>query len=108
MTRKSKRAKALDITPKVKQIVWERDGMRCVTCGDSQAMPNSHYIARNDMRGGGLGIEQNVVTQCRVCHQIMDFGTEVPRYEMKARVKEYLQSQYEDWNEEDLRFRKGM
>ena len=61
---KSKRAKACDISKKVKDIVWERDGHRCIICGSYQAMPNSHYIRRSQ---GGLGIPENIVTMCSRC-----------------------------------------
>lgn len=39
-----RRTKTLDISKKVKDRVWERDGGRCVLCGNPQAMPNAHYI----------------------------------------------------------------
>ena len=59
---KSKRTKATNISPKVKQKVWERDQGRCVICGNNyNVMPNSHFIRRSQ---GGLGIEQNVFTAC--------------------------------------------
>lgn len=98
MSYKSKRSKSTDIPKKVKETVWERDGW-CVTCGNPYAMPNSHYVPRS---AGGLGIEENIVTQCNECHYIMDFGTKFEREQMKLRVKLYLQSKYEYWNEEDL------
>ena len=59
---KSKRAKALDISKQVKEIVFARDKGKCVVCGNSyNVMPNAHYIPRSK---GGLGIEQNIVTLC--------------------------------------------
>ena len=64
---KSKRAKACDISKKVKDRVWERDGGRCIICGSPYAMPNSHYIRRSQ---GGLGIEENIVTMCLCCHNM--------------------------------------
>lgn len=98
---KSKRTKALDITQKTKQIVWERDNMHCVICGNPNAMPNAHYIPRSK---GGLGIEQNIVTLCINCHQAFDQSTKHSEY--KEFIKNYLQSKYEDWNEEDLVYKK--
>ena len=48
----SKRSKACDISPKVRQIVYDRDGGCCIICG-KQGIPNAHYISRAH---GGLGV----------------------------------------------------
>lgn len=106
----SKRSKATDIPMSVKERVWQRDYGRCVVCGNNyNVMPNAHYISRSK---GGLGIEQNVVTLCteltkNKCHRKYDFGTKQERQEIHDKIKRYLQSQYENWNEEDLIYRKG-
>jgi 5-methylcytosine-specific restriction endonuclease McrA len=97
----TKLTKALDISPKVKNAVWERDGHQCVLCGNPQAMPNCHYIARSH---GGLGIEQNVVTACLSCHHRYDNTAERPIF--KERIKAYLQSKYPDWDESKLTYKK--
>lgn len=98
----SRRAKALEIPQSVKRRVWERDGAQCILCGNREAMPNAHYISRAQ---GGLGVEQNVVTLCADCHRRYDQSTE--REMLRKLIKRYLQIQYEDWNEEHLRYRKG-
>ena len=98
---KSKRTKALDITQKTKKIVWARDNECCVVCGSPNAMPNAHYLPRSK---GGLGIEQNIVTLCINCHRTYDQSTKHNEY--KEFIKNYLQSKYEDWNEEDLVYKK--
>ena len=100
---KSKRSKACDISKKIKQIVWKRDNKQCVICGKPGA-PNSHYIRRSK---GGLGIEQNVVTMCVSCHTAYDNGndTKLKDY-IKRKTKEYLQSKYKDWKEENLIYKK--
>ena len=70
---KSKRARACDISQKVKAAVWERDGGCCVICGRRDtAAPNAHYIRRSR---GGLGIAENIVTLCAECHRRQDNGT---------------------------------
>lgn len=106
MTRKSHRAKMLDITPKVRKAVYERDNGLCVTCGAwcELGHSNSHFISRGR---GGLGIEQNIVTQCIECHKIMDFGTEPNLSIVMNQVRDYLSSCYDDWNEGDLRYKWG-
>lgn len=106
---KTKRSKATDIPRKVKEAVWERDNGCCVVCGNSyNTMPNAHYISR---KNGGLGIEQNIVTLCteltdNKCHRKYDFGNKNQREEIGLKIKRYLQSKYENWNEEDLVYRK--
>lgn len=96
-----KRTKALDITPKVKQRVWERDNYQCIVCGSPYAMPNAHYIARSH---SGLGIEQNIVTLCQVCHHNYDNTADRGIY--KDRIRNYLMEQYPEWDEDDLIYRK--
>lgn len=96
-----KRTKALDISKKVKDAVWERDGHCCILCGSPYAMPNAHYIARSH---GGLGIPENIVTLCLQCHNQYDQTAD--RETIKAEIKTYLQSQYPDWDERSLIYRK--
>ena len=98
---KSKRAKALDITKRVKDRVWERDGHKCIICGNYQAMPNSHYIRRSQ---GGLGIEENIVTMCQRCHRMYDQGAE--RQVIAAYTESYLRSHYPNWDKNKLIYRK--
>ncbi|MGN0533004.1 MAG: HNH endonuclease [Eubacterium sp.] len=100
----SKRSKACDIPKKVKEEVWERDGHRCIICGDYRAMPNAHYIARSH---GGLGIPQNIVTLCLECHHQYDNGK--LHIEYKNIIQSHLRAIYGDeWNEENLIYKKGV
>ena len=106
---KSERTKATSISRSVKEKVWERDNGRCVVCGNNyNVMPNAHYIPRSK---GGLGIEQNIVTLCteltpNKCHRKYDFGTLEEKEAIGAKIKKYLQSKYEDWNEKKLVYKK--
>lgn len=108
---KSERTKATSISKAVKEKVWERDCGRCVVCGNNyNVMPNAHYIPRSK---GGLGIEENIVTLCteltpNKCHRKFDFGNKKERLEIKEKIREYLSSIYENWNEEDLVYKKGV
>lgn len=102
MSYKSKRSKATDIPPKVKKKVYERDNGICVICQKNRGFPEVHYISRAQ---GGLGIEENIVTGCRKCHQDYDNGDK--REEIGKIIKEYLKSIYGDsWDEEKLIFNK--
>ena len=98
---KSKRAKACDIPKSVKDRVWERDGQRCIICGNHEAMPNSHFIRRSQ---GGLGIEENIVTMCMRCHQMYDQG--VDRRAIEAFTENYLKNLYPNWSRDKLIYKK--
>lgn len=93
----SKMSRACDITPRVKRIVWERDGGCCILCGNPNAAPNAHYIRRAQ---GGLGIEQNVVTLCPRCHHDYDNGGK--RDEYGQMIRDYLRRCYRNWDEKKL------
>jgi len=100
---KSQRTKACDIPKKVKDAVWERDEGRCVNCHSTYAFPNAHYISR---ARNGLGIEQNIVTLCMKCHHNFDhmpFDVSEP---IRLKIKDYLMGYYDDWNEENLIYKK--
>lgn len=97
---KSKRTKALDISPEVKEAVYERDGGRCVLCGRPGA-PNAHFIPRSQ---SGRGIEENVVTLCIECHNRYDNGAF--RAQTEAELEAYLRGLYPDWSRQKLIYRK--
>lgn len=97
---KSKRSKQCDISQKVKEQVYERDKF-CIYCGNPNATPSCHYIPRSK---GGLGVEQNIVTLCQSCHYNYDMTNKREHY--KQFIQNYLKSHYEDWNEQDLIYRK--
>ena len=98
---KSKRSKACDISQITKKIVFERDNGRCIFCGSTQAMPNAHFIPRSK---GGVGIEKNVVKACLNCHHKLDQSTN--RKEMLDYTKKYLMSNYDNWTQESLVYKK--
>ena len=99
---KSRRTKALEISPAVKNAVYERDGGCCVWCGE-QGQPNAHFIPRSR---GGLGIEENILTLCWECHMKYDQTTN--RRKMGECFKEYLKGEYKNWDESKLYYKKGM
>lgn len=99
---KSDRSKACDIPRSVKNAVWARDHLRCILCGNPNAMPNAHFISRAE---GGLGIEKNIVTLCFDCHREYDQSTR--RRVIREEIRQYLISKYgESWNEADLYFKR--
>lgn len=61
----------------------------------------AHIIARSQ---GGLGVEENLLTVCRICHDQMDNSTE--RARMIAQAEYYLKSIYPYWDRELLTYKK--
>ena len=97
---KSKRTKACEITPQVRQIVEERDGHCCIFCG-RPGRGEAHFVNRSQ---GGLGIPENIVTVCRPCHAQMDNGQATQLF--RAKAEEYLKSKYPDWDKNKLVYNK--
>ncbi len=97
----SKRSKACDISPKVRKEVLERDNNQCIICGANRGLQIAHYISRARL---GLGIPQNLAIMCVSCHFQFDNGK--LHREIKKLVREHLQAHYDDWNEEDLIYKK--
>lgn len=104
ISHKHKLTKATEIPMKVKKVVWERDGHACIYCGKYVDVyyANSHYIKRSKL---GMGIEQNVVCACPTCHYKYDFKDF--NGAMKNYTKMYLSRLYDEWNEDDLVYRKS-
>lgn len=95
-----KRTKALQIPTKVKRKVYERDGGLCIFCQD-RGDPVAHFVARSQ---GGLGIEENILCCCAICHRRLDETTD--REWMKDIARDYLKSKYPDWDESNLYYKK--
>lgn len=94
---KSKRTKACEISPKVREEVEKRDGHRCIFCGSSDARGEAHYVNRSQ---GGLGIPENILTVCSACHREMDNGMNIKKYRDIAKI--YLKSKYPEWDKSKL------
>lgn len=99
-SRSSKLAKVCNISRKVKEIVYNRDGGVCIVCGSNQGIPNAHFISRAHQ---GKGIEQNIVTLCPKCHHLYDNSKY--RKEYYERIKAYLLKCYPDLDIESLRYK---
>ena len=91
-----KRTRACAISKKTKLRVYERDKGRCIFCG-APGLPEAHVVPRSH---GGLGIEQNIVTACRPCHDKMDNSTD--RQQMLQVAADYLKRFYPDWSQQSL------
>ena len=105
-----KDTKERNFTREAKIAISERDSIDgwpcCVFCGAAAPEPlvwsNAHYISRAQ---GGLGIPENGLTLCPICHRRYDQTT--ARSEMRAYFREYLMEHYPDWNEDSLIQRRG-
>ena len=93
----------------VKRRIAERDSIDgwpcCVYCGaaapEELVWSNAHFISRSQ---AGIGDERNGLTLCPICHRNYDQTT--ARKKMREFFREYLMDHYDDWNEEELYYRK--
>lgn len=100
---------ARSFTIPVKKAIAKRDSIDgwpcCVWCGaaapEELVWSNAHFIGRAQ---GGLGVEYNGLTLCPICHRNYDQTT--ARKKMREFFREYLMDHYDDWNEEELYYRK--
>jgi 5-methylcytosine-specific restriction endonuclease McrA len=103
----TKRTKALNATPKVRELVYERDSYDgypyCPICGKPGRHDIAHYIAKSQ---SGLAVPKNLINLCRECHELFDHGRPEERRVKKAKIATYLQSIYPNWNESELKYRK--
>ena len=90
-------AKHTKITPSVATTVFERDGRKCIVCGDGRGLPNSHIVRRSQ---GGRGVVKNIVTHCLECHRKYDSYDKPTR----AKTREYIIEKYPDWTEEEVTY----
>lgn len=96
----NKRTQALQINAKTREIVRERDKW-CVCCGNPYRLEIAHFISRGS---GGLGVEQNLVLLCRECHREYDQSGKREIY--RNYLRNYLKTQYTNWNEKELIYKK--
>lgn len=99
-----RRTKATSIPKKVKDAVWERDGQRCIVCGDSNGSPCAHIVSRAK---SGLGIETNIVTLCANCHRLYDNSSREIHDRVDSIIVKHMKSIYGDgWCKEDQVYKK--
>lgn len=93
--------KATDIPYDVKITVAIRDNGRCINCNNKKGVgkPNAHFIAR---QFGGLGIEENILNLCDICHKEFDNSTGKKKALLEQKYEAYLKSKYTYWNRKML------
>lgn len=96
-----RRTRACAISRETRKRVEDRDGRCCIFCG-KPGRGEAHVIPRSH---GGLGVEQNIVTVCRICHYNMDDTISRPFYLELAR--QYLTQRYPGWDPNKLIYKKG-
>ena len=97
---KSKRSKACHFDKRTRQKVIERD-KGCIFCGTVNSLTVAHYISKAH---GGLGIVQNGVVACLMCHRRLDQST--ARKHLLREVRAYLDQLYPDFPDEDRVYKK--
>ena len=100
-----RRTKATSISRDVKRKVYLRDKCSCILC-HRYACPEwacAHVIPRSR---GGMGVEQNIVTLCPVCHRRYDTAREPERTETEKYLTEYLEGLYGPISRSDVVFDK--
>ena len=92
---------ATDIPYDVKITVAIRDNGRCINCNNKKGIgkPNAHFIAR---QFGGLGIEENILDLCDICHKEFDNSSGKKKIELEKKYETYLKSKYTYWNKKML------
>ena len=99
---KSKRTLATEIKDKTRKEVIERDKNHCIFCGSHQMLTIAHYISRAN---SGKGIKENLVLLCMPCHMKLDQSSE--RKKLLQIAKNHLQTNYGDFDESSLKYKKG-
>ncbi len=109
----NKRTKALQFTEKIALEIVERD-QGCIFCKQGYHMHGTDSLAYQvtdimhivNKSQSGLGIHRNGALGCRYHHHLLDNGNEGLRKEMIQILHEYMKGLYEDWNLEDLVYKK--
>lgn len=110
--KKSKQARAREFSQKARLEIKQRDNEECIFCrmgyrtgtGYGKEIKSiMHYIPRSK---NGKGIPQNGAVGCQYHHELLDNGNKGCREEMLQIFKEYLQSKYPNWNEQELIYSK--
>lgn len=70
---------------------------------DCMILDAMHYIPKSKL---GLGIPRNLAMGCRYHHGLMDNGNKGLRKEMLGIVAEHLMNCYENWDEDNLIYKK--
>lgn len=97
------------IPKEVYKAVKDRDRVNgwvcCIVCGkpardeEGRGLEEHHFIPRSL---GGMGIEENLVNLCSVCHRkAQDGNVEINKF-----IREYLNARYEEWSEDQVIWRK--
>lgn len=88
------RTKATSIPKKVREEVYARD-KGCIICNSTSNLTIAHFISRAQ---SGMGIRENLVALCILCHHEMDNGKN--SLEIKEKVRQYLEKFYPNFTDE--------
>ena len=112
----AKYTKLLQFSKETREKILERDNYGCLFCRlgyhivgknlsnlEFNVFDIMHFINKSQM---GLGIEENGVCGCRWHHHLLDNGNKGLRQEMLSIMEEYLKSPYENWDKDNLVYKK--
>lgn len=93
--------KVCNASPAAKAEVIERDGGKCILCGDEENICIEWFIPQTRL---GLGIPQNMACFCHRCK----FTRDNKRFQqlINNAFKGYLKVYYNDWDETKIVYEK--
>lgn len=99
--KKGNQTKATHIQKGVKPKVHARDNGRCIFCGVEvgETLANSHFIPRSKY---GLGIEENIMTNCNDCHKEWHRFNNGKDNGMNVKAVEHFKKCYPGWENMSL------
>lgn len=101
---RSKRTKAVDISQKVREEVYARDQLKCISCRRPYNLQVAHiYLSRAK---GGLGVKENLAILCIQCHLNYDSGKRKAQEKVKGRVHRYMERIYGEPDLDKLKYKK--
>ena len=93
MNYKNKVSKACEFPPKVRKEIMRRDMSRCCYCHTKHNLTIAHaFVPRSK---GGLGVKENGVVLCMLCHHKLDNGLDKEHQPIKQHIEDYMRRLYD-------------
>ena len=90
---KNKASKACDFPPKVRKEIMRREQSKCAYCHSRHNLSIAHaFVPRSK---GGLGVKENGVVLCAVCHHRYDNGLDKEHEPIRKYIESYMRRLYD-------------